>query len=469
MAQTTVKFRHSLIKYLALIISFMVICQLPLALLPEDRFVLADRMDSNLETEADRLAKLSNELHKLSLASPIVAVYFQPRGSNLLQPLLEINPDEPHIPASLAKIMTLYTAKHFIDSQKLDINSSYEIKAADLAGLAENNVAVCGFQVGERLSLYDLLAGCLVASGGDAVNALISSLGLKQAEFIAQMNELSEVAGWDLQFSDPIGLNYPGQSVTARGMALLLSSCLADPVLRDVLHLKYYSIDSGERQIDLRHTIYLYAETIGIDCDLIQGGKTGWVGTGGYNLISFQDTVEGQLIIVNMGAEGAGMHLVDHLDIITTATHYLDLINAQGRDIAAIEAMVQAIRNPASDRDGKTQPSSEEDEAEQAGEAEQTDNVGQADSTEYEAGQYSSRSSDSAETRATERSSETRIENSQTKENSQTSAEQKLPRLNSMEFVEEEDSLLGIAIFIGLAAIVLILLSIIFIRQKRRS
>lgn len=288
--------------------------------------------------------ELERELAAKELCSPIAyVVYVGPDGA--WQPLLEHQIDQWHRPASLTKLMTLYTASKIMAEQGISPEESYEIQEEDYAGLAEANIAVCGFEEGDTLTVYELLAGSLIASGADAVQALISALGLSRAEFVARMNADARALGADLSFCDAVGLDDPAQRVTARGIAILLNAVLEDPLLNEIMRQTEFTatLQDGKSH-SWQHSFLNYAEILGLDARLIQGGKTGWIQASGYNLATFQELDAGRLLIVTMGATAPGTHVLDHVDILTSCGQYFKLPRADLVDFSQLAEQVSELR-----------------------------------------------------------------------------------------------------------------------------
>ncbi len=289
---------------------------------------------------------LLEELAEKRLQSPIVGIYYVPYGGEFTA-LYEIGTQTPHAPASITKLMTLFTAKRIIDDQMLPLDTVYTVEEEDYAGLAEAGVAVVGLTAGDEVTLQDLLCGTLLASGADAVNALLSALDTDREQFLYYMNEIAKNSGWSMSFTDPVGLYDPSQYMTGRDAARLLFACLVDPLLNQLLHQKYYVTGPTQLHPDgiaMQHSMIGYGAALGVDTTIIQGGKTGWVPQSGFNLVSFQDLDTGTLLIVTMGAPNSGENVVDHLDILLSVNRYVPLPLAYLEDMAELQEKINLLR-----------------------------------------------------------------------------------------------------------------------------
>ena len=91
--------------------------------------------------------------------------------------------EETHV-ASLTKIMTTIVAIENIDNFDEKVTITY-----DMLKDIEWDVAVVGFDVGEKLTYDDLLYGAMLESGADATNALAILVSGSKKEFVKMMNE----------------------------------------------------------------------------------------------------------------------------------------------------------------------------------------------------------------------------------------------------------------------------------------
>ncbi|MCX7971249.1 MAG: D-alanyl-D-alanine carboxypeptidase [Negativicutes bacterium] len=118
-------------------------------------------------------------------------------------------------PASTTKIASLIVTLRQGDLVRL-VTVGGEIRGVEGSSL--------GLREGQRLTIYDLLVGMMLASGNDAAEVLAASaLPGGRTAFITAMNNLAETAGarWT-SFTNPHGLPDPvGHFTTAYDMALI--------------------------------------------------------------------------------------------------------------------------------------------------------------------------------------------------------------------------------------------------------
>jgi serine-type D-Ala-D-Ala carboxypeptidase (penicillin-binding protein 5/6) len=133
--------------------------------------------------------------------------------------LYEHNADQPFVPASLAKLMSLH-----IIYQELEDGT---IKRSDVVSLSRNAWAdhqvpgssLMNLGPGQIVTVEELMKGMAVASGNDAAVALAEYVAGSAAAFVARMNDEARFMGYTtLHFTDPAGVR-TDNSVTAREFA----------------------------------------------------------------------------------------------------------------------------------------------------------------------------------------------------------------------------------------------------------
>ena len=131
--------------------------------------------------------------------------------------------------ASLTKIMTAIIAIENIDN----INKEVIISARDYRDYPE--YAVAKFNIGEKVTVKDLLFGALLPSGSEAVNALVRVTTDSEEEFIKLMNEKAlELNLKNTHFSNPIGKDDNNYS-TMSDIARILEYALSNKIFKEIL------------------------------------------------------------------------------------------------------------------------------------------------------------------------------------------------------------------------------------------
>lgn len=160
------------------------------------------------------------------------------------QVLYSKNPDEKLAPASTTKIMTALIA--------LELGNLNDIVTASKTML--DNKIVYGTQIyltpGERMPLKDLLYAVLLNSANDAAVAVAGHIGGNLPHFVNLMNERAKELGMtNTHFMNPTGLTEEGHYTTAHDLALLARVAYQNPVFREYIKTKTYTIPRAKANV----------------------------------------------------------------------------------------------------------------------------------------------------------------------------------------------------------------------------
>ncbi|ANU07969.1 D-alanyl-D-alanine carboxypeptidase family protein [Paraurantiacibacter namhicola] len=138
------------------------------------------------------------------------------------QTLLSREADRRFVPASVTKVMTAYTAFRLIDEGKLSADSEIEITAELLEGWRREGSTLF-LEVGDRVSVEDLLLGITTVSANDASVVLGRHVAGSLDGWTALMNANARKLGLaDSHFGTPNGWMDDGNTFTsARDLARL--------------------------------------------------------------------------------------------------------------------------------------------------------------------------------------------------------------------------------------------------------
>ncbi len=195
-------------------------------------------------------------------------------------------------PASLTKLMTVHLAFEAIESGKLSLDS--QVTISDNA--ASKPPSKLGLSAGKSISLDEALRITITRSMNDLATAIGETVAHgSEHDFVAMMNAEAKRLGMNsTHFTNSSGLPDEGQVTTARDLALL-----AVAITRQ--HSRFDGYFSTERVTYgsrvLKNTNTLLTKLPGVD-----GMKTGYVCSSGFNLIN-RITIKGRrYITVVMGA-----------------------------------------------------------------------------------------------------------------------------------------------------------------------
>ena len=199
--------------------------------------------------------------------------------------LLQRNADERIAVASTTKIMTaLLAAEH-----PLDRTIRVQVGAAQLPGHS-----VAGLRQGEQLPLGEALYALMLPSGNDAALAIAGSLAGSTEAFVGQMNARAEQLGLgQTRFVNPHGFDAPGHLSTARDMAKLTRSALAQPVVARVVATKEHAF-GAHRWTNTNRLLFIRPDATGV--------KTGTSDAAGAALVASAKRGERTAIVVLLGS-----------------------------------------------------------------------------------------------------------------------------------------------------------------------
>lgn len=210
--------------------------------------------------------------------------------------------------ASLTKIMTVLVSIEKIEdfSEKVTITD-------EMIDNIDWDVSKVGFKVGEEYTYDDLLYASILASGADAVNALVISTYGSYDEFINQMNKKAESLGLKhTRYANVVGLYDENNYSSASDQAELLLYALKNEKFKTVFETKEYTLSSDKT---VRSTIETYNSRNNDDISFIKGSKTGYINDAGFCLATtaLLNDVNYLFISLNAYSDDYTVHIKDHI------------------------------------------------------------------------------------------------------------------------------------------------------------
>lgn len=150
-------------------------------------------------------------------------------------------------PASMTKILTVLVAAENIGEENLEDTFTITIDITDYS--YRNDCSNVGFDVGETVTVRDLLYGTILPSGGDAALGLANYVAGSQEAFVAMMNEKLEELGLSktAHFTNCIGLYDEEHYCTVYDMAMILEAALDNKLCREVLSAHTYTTSETQQ------------------------------------------------------------------------------------------------------------------------------------------------------------------------------------------------------------------------------
>lgn len=132
--------------------------------------------------------------------------------------------------ASLTKIMTAIVA--------IEHGNLSDVVTVSKRAVGKEGSSIY-LQLGEKMSLTNLLYGLMLRSGNDAATAIAEHVGGSEAGFVLLMNEKAEQIGLThTQFRNPHGLDEEGHYSTPNDLAVLTAYALKNRVFAEIVKTK---------------------------------------------------------------------------------------------------------------------------------------------------------------------------------------------------------------------------------------
>lgn len=150
-------------------------------------------------------------------------------------------------PASTTKVLTAILAIENLDLQKSVVASSTAIYATP-----EESSSMY-IQIGEVLTVKQLLYGLMLPSGNDAANVLAESVSGDISKFVELMNAKSkEIGCTNTHFVNPHGFHDDNHYTTAYDMAKILRYAIQNKTFREIIETKYIEIPATNKTNTVR-------------------------------------------------------------------------------------------------------------------------------------------------------------------------------------------------------------------------
>jgi D-alanyl-D-alanine carboxypeptidase (penicillin-binding protein 5/6) len=228
--------------------------------------------------------------------------------------LAEKNADAVISPASMTKILTLLVAAEHVTD--LDDTFTMTIDITDYC--YQNGCSVVGLDVGETVTVRELLYGTILPSGADAALGLAYYVSGSQEAFVDLMNEKLEELGLSdtAHFTNCVGIYNEDHHCTVTDIAMILKAAMENDLCREVLNAHTYDTAPTEQHPDGQTLSNWFLRRIEDkdtgDIEVI-GAKTGYVVQSGSCAASCGQDSDGNLYLCVTGDAGSSWRAIyDH-------------------------------------------------------------------------------------------------------------------------------------------------------------
>lgn len=223
------------------------------------------------------------------------------------QILYEKNPKDKKYPASITKILTVLLALE----HNVDFNETITMSENSIWGV-ERDSTLIGLDVGEQVTIKDLVYATMVKSANECAYALAEYVAGDIESFANLMNERAKEIGCEnTHFVTPNGLHDDNHYTTAYDMALITKEALKNDTFREIAGTLNYTVPAtnltdetrplwnGNKMINPMESYYY---------EYCEGGKTGYTTAAHNTLVTFSKKDGLELICVVLDCDGGAKY-----------------------------------------------------------------------------------------------------------------------------------------------------------------
>lgn len=255
--------------------------------------------------------------------------------------LYERNIDEKVFPASLTKLLTAILVVENCELDEIVTVSENAVKSVP-SGYVNANL-----QVGEELTVEDLLYVMLIPSANDAANALAEFVGGNIESFASMMNtKAKEIGCTGSNFLNPSGLHQEQHFTTTRDLYLISREAIKNSTIKKIIGTTTYTLPSTNKYTKTARiftsTNYLKLKKLAkFYCDYCLGGKTGYTGEAKNCVVEFakKDGIELTAIVMGENAKIKGTKFLDAKEMFEYVFN-----NYENKKVAEKEKICETIK-----------------------------------------------------------------------------------------------------------------------------
>ena len=228
------------------------------------------------------------------------ALSIKAKSTVLMEPhtgkvLYETNPDEKLAPASITKIMSLLLVMEAIENEKLTLNTKVSCSehAASMGG------SQIWLEVGEQMTVDELLRASVIASANDATVALAEAVSGSEEAFVTLMNKRAQELGMkNTTFKNACGLDADGHLTTGKDVAIMASALIKHSLIKKYSTVWMDALRNGKSELTNTNKLVRYYNGA-------TGLKTGTTSKAGCCVAATAERDGMELVAVVMGGENS--------------------------------------------------------------------------------------------------------------------------------------------------------------------
>lgn len=219
-------------------------------------------------------------------------------------------------PASMTKVLTLLVAAEHVT----DLEDTFTITIDITDYSYVNDCSNVGFEVGEVVTVRDLLYGTILPSGGDAAVGLATYVAGSHEAFVDMMNDKLEELGLSstAHFTNCVGIYDKNHHCSVYDMAMIMEAALTNDLCREVLGARTYTTSATAEHpegITVSNWFIRRIEDKDTGGEIL-GAKTGYVNESGSCAVSYGVDASGKgYVCATTGAHSSWRCIYDHVAI----------------------------------------------------------------------------------------------------------------------------------------------------------
>lgn len=219
------------------------------------------------------------------------------------QILYEKNAYDKRYPASITKIMTTLLAIE----NKVDFNETISMTENAVWGIERDSTNI-GLDVGEKVTIGDLIYATMVKSANECAYALAEIVGGDVEHFADMMNQkAAELGCQNTHFVTPNGLHDDDHYTCAYDMALITKAALEYNEFREIAGTQSYTIpptNMSEESVEFWNGNKMILPASEYYYKYCEGGKNGYTTVANNTLVTYAKKDDLELICVVLDVDG---------------------------------------------------------------------------------------------------------------------------------------------------------------------
>ncbi len=233
--------------------------------------------------------------------------------------IYKINENKRLNPASITKIMTMLLVVEAIENKQLGLQD--KVKTTEHA--ASMGGSQIWLEVGEEMSVHDLLKSVAIGSANDAAVSLAERLAGSEESFVVKMNEKAKALGMkNTNFTNACGLDDDNLYTTAKDVAIMSKELIKHEIIKRYTTIWMDSVRNETVQlVNTNKLVRFYQNCTGL--------KTGTTSKAGYCVSATAKRDGMELVAVIMGADNSNERFASAKKLLNYGFANYKLVNLE--------------------------------------------------------------------------------------------------------------------------------------------